>query len=225
LQVRVDYIGNDRAPVLVIEDVWNDPHSLVEAAAGRTDYSVRSLYYPGVRSNAPPEYVHAITAQLTPLIQSTFGVAAPLKITDATFSLVATPPEKLVAFQRVPHFDSTDPNRFALLHYLCGPECGGTSFYRHRSSGIEAVTEQNRESYIQAVNAEAKATGMPPARFIEGDTALFERIGRYECSFNRALVYRGRYLHSVNTPPSFVPSADPRNGRLTVNTFLLATGS
>jgi hypothetical protein len=35
LQVRVDYIGNDRAPVLVIEDVWNDPHSLVEAAAGK----------------------------------------------------------------------------------------------------------------------------------------------------------------------------------------------
>jgi hypothetical protein len=222
LQVRVDYIGNDRAPVLVIEEAWHDPLSLVEAATHKTDYSVRSLYYPGVRSNAPPEYAHAITAQLTPLIQSTFGIADPLKITDATFSLVATPPEKLVTFQRVPHFDSTDPGRFALLHYLCGPECGGTSFYRHRSSGIEAVTDQNRESYIKAVNAEAKASGMPPARFIEGDTSLFERIGRYECAFNRALVYRGRYLHSVNTPPSFVPSADPRNGRLTVNTFLLA---
>ncbi|HET9862231.1 MAG TPA: DUF6445 family protein [Steroidobacteraceae bacterium] len=222
MQIRVDYIGNERAPVIVIEDVWADPQSLVEAAAHRTDYSVRSLYYPGVRSNAPPEYVRALTAQLTPLIQSTFGVGDPLQITDATFSLVATPPEKLVAFQRVPHFDSTDPNRFALLHYLCGPECGGTSFYRHRSSGIEAVTDENRETYIRAVNAEAKATGMPPARFIEGDTAMFERIGRYECAFNRALIYRGRNLHSVNTPPGFVPSQDPRTGRLTVNTFLLA---
>jgi hypothetical protein len=196
---------------------------LVEVAAGKTDYSVRSLYYPGVRSDAPPEYVRALTAQLTPLIQSTFGVSGALQITDATFSLVSTPPARLVAFQRVPHFDSTDPNRFALLHYLCGPQCGGTSFYRHRASGIEAVSDENRETYIRAVNAEAKASGMPPARFIDGDTPMFERIGRYECAFNRALIYRGRYLHSVNTPESFVPGADPRTGRLTVNTFLLAT--
>jgi Family of unknown function (DUF6445) len=202
--------------------VWPDAHSLVEIAAGRSDYSVRSLYYPGVRSSAPPEYATAITSQLAGLIRSTFGLDGELAITDSTFSLVATPTEKLVAFQRVPHFDSTDANRIALLHYLCGPEQGGTSFYRHRASGIEIVTEENRARYISAVNIEAKTAGMPPARFIDEDTELFERIARYECTFNRALIYRGRNLHSVNTPRQFVPSADPRQGRLTVNTFLLA---
>ncbi|HKE95287.1 MAG TPA: DUF6445 family protein [Povalibacter sp.] len=225
MQVRVDYIGNERAPVVCIEGAWRDPQSLVEAAAARNDYSIRSLYYPGVRSSAPEEYARALTAQVSELVLSTFGLAGELAITDSTFSLVATPPEKLVAFQRVPHFDSTDPNRIALLHYLCGPQHGGTAFYRHRSSGIEAVTEENRERFTRAVNAEVKVSGMPPARFIDEDTAQFERIARYDCVFNRVLIYRGRNLHSVNTAPGFVPSTDPRAGRLTVNTFLLGTAA
>jgi hypothetical protein len=224
VQIRVEYVGNERAPVMVIEDVWPDAHALVEAATRKTDYSVRSLYYPGVRSSVPPEYAHAITSQLRDSILSTFGLSGELKITDANFSLVSTPPDKLVAFQRVPHFDSTDPNRIALLHYLCGPEFGGTSFYRHRSSGIEAVTDENRERFTRAVNDEAKSGGMPPARFIDDDTPMFERIARYECAFNRALIYRGRNLHSVNTPRTFIPTTDPRAGRLTANTFLLAGG-
>jgi uncharacterized protein DUF6445 len=225
LLIRVDYIGKARTPVVVIEDVWPDADALVEVAASRSDYAVRSLYYPGVRSSAPAEYARAITAQLSDIIRSTFGLGDELAITDSTFSLVATPAEKLVAFQRVPHFDSTDPKRVALLHYLCGPEHGGTSFYRHRSSGIEVVTDENRQRYIEAVNAESRSSGPPPARFIDEDTEIFERIARYECAFNRALIYQGRILHSVNTPREFIPNTDPRRGRLTVNTFLLAGGA
>ena len=222
MQFRVEYIGNERAPVVVVENVWPEPQALIEAAAGKSDYSVRSLYYPGVRSSAPPDYARAVTAQLSDIIRSTFGFSGELTITDSTFSLVATPAEKLVAFQRVPHFDSTDANRLAILHYLCGPRHGGTSFYRHRATGIESVTDENRERYIKAVNVEAKTAGVPPPRFIDDDTDMFERIARYECTFNGALIYRGRILHSVNTPRDFVPDPNPRTGRLTLNTFLLA---
>jgi hypothetical protein len=225
VQFRVDSIGNERSPVVVIEDMWSDPETLVDAAASKSDYSARSLYYPGVRSSAPSEYARAAVKQLSELIRSTFELNGELSITDSTFSLVVTPAENLVAFQRVPHFDSADPNRIALLHYLCGPEHGGTSFYRHRSSGIEIVTDLNRDRYIKLVNAEVKSHGMPPAQFIDEDTALFERIAKYDCSFNRALIYRGNSLHSVTTPPAFVPSGNPRTGRLTVNTFLLAASS
>jgi len=208
--------------VVVIEDLWVHPHELVEIAASRADYAPRSLYYPGVRSASPPQYARAVTKQLNDLIAATFGLGGELTITDSTFSLVATPAENLVAFQRVPHFDSADPNRIAVLHYLCGAEQGGTSFYRHRSSGIESVTAANRDDYIKLVNSEVKANGMPPARFIDEDTDMFERIARYDCSFNGALIYRGNLLHSVTTPPGFIPSIDPRAGRLTVNTFLIA---
>jgi hypothetical protein len=221
MQIQIDHVGNERSAVIVVDGAWPSPLALVEAAAKKSDYSARSLYYPGLRSSAPPEYAIAITEALSPVIKSAFGIAAKLTITDSTFSLVATPPEKLVPFQRVPHFDSVDRERLAVLHYLCDADKGGTSFYRHRRTGIESVTPENRDSYMRAVNLEVKEFGMPPTRFIEGDTEQFERIATYECRFNRILVYRGRNLHSVNTPPGFVPSADPRTGRLTVNTFLL----
>jgi hypothetical protein len=221
-QYRVEHIGTERSPVLVIEQLWPAPQDLVDIAASRSDYGARSLYYPGVRSSAPREYARSVSAQLRELILATFQLTGELSITDSTFSLVVTPAEQLVGFQRVPHFDSADPNRIALLHYLCGPQHGGTSFYRHRASGTEVVTDENRDAYIKLVNAEVKTHGMPPARFIDEDTVTFERIGKFDCEFNKALVYRGNSLHSVTTPQGYVPKSDPRSGRLTVNTFLLA---
>ena len=221
MQHRVDYIGNARAPVLVIENASPDPYALVEIAAARNDYRTRSLYYPGVRSSAPPEYAHATVARLRDLLRTTFDLVGELVITDATFSLVVTPPDKLVPFQRVPHFDSADQNRIAVLHYLS--DLGGTSFYRHRNTGIEIVTTDIQEHYMRAVNAEVRTLGMPPAAYVDGDTPLFERIARYDAVFNRMLVYRGSMLHSVNVPPGFVPDANPRTGRLSLNTFLATT--
>ena len=221
MQFRVDHVGNARIAVLLVENAWPSPHALIEAAASRDDYGARSLYYPGIRSPAPPEYARDIVATLQDLIRSTFELPGELVITDSSFSLVTTPAQKLVPFQRVPHFDSVDHNRVAVLHYLCGPEHGGTSFYRHRSTGLEVVTAAAQEQYIRTVNAEVKASGMPPARYVDGDTELFERIARYDAVFNRVLIYRGNMLHSVNVPQDFAPDPDPRTGRLTVNTFLI----
>jgi hypothetical protein len=221
MQVRVDHVGNARAPVIVVDDVWPDASALFEHAAARRDYGASSLYYPGVRCPAPKEYAQAIVASLSAVIHDALDISGDLKITDSVISLVTTPPEKLVPFQRVPHYDSTDPNRIALLHYLCAS--GGTSFYRHRSSGTETVMAAAEDAYIRQVNAEVRATGMPPPAYVDGDSALFERIARYDAIFNRALIYRGSMLHSVNVPPNFVPDTNPRTGRLSVNTFLLAT--
>jgi hypothetical protein len=218
MESRVDYVGKERAPVLVIENAWPDAERLIDIAAQRQDYRPRSLYYPGLRSSAPPEYALGIVQKFTKLICSTFGLPDNLVITDSTFSLVTTHPEKLVPFQRVPHFDSVDPNRIALLHYIS--DLGGTSFYRHRSTGLEIVTADVQERYIRTVNAEVRENGPPPHQYVEGDTELFERIAKYDAAFNRVLIYRGNMLHSVNVPPGFVPDPNPRTGRLTLNTFL-----
>lgn len=221
MRIRVDHVGNDRAPVIVIEDVWPDAPALFEHAANRSDYGASSLYYPGLRCAAPRDYAQSIVASLSGLIRAELGFTGDLAITDSVISLVVTPPDKLVPFQRVPHYDSTDPHRVALLHYLCAS--GGTSFYRHRSTGTETVTAAAEEDYILKVNSEVRESGMPPPAYVDGDTVLFERTARYDAAFNRALIYRGNLLHSVNVPAGFVPDPDPRTGRLSVNTFLLAT--
>ena len=220
MECHVDHVGHGRAPVLVVEHAWPDAEALHEQAARRDNYGRTSLYYPGLRSAAPPDYATRMVESLAGIIRSTFGFNSELSVTDSSFSLVTLPPEQLVPFQRVPHYDSSDQNRLALLHYLCAS--GGTSFYRHRSTGLETMTADAEEQYIRTVNAEVRASGMPPARYVEGDSALFERIATYQAAFNRMLIYRGSMLHSVNVPADFVPDTDPRTGRLTVNTFVVA---
>jgi hypothetical protein len=56
--------------------------------------------------------------------------------------------------------------------------------------------------------------------YINGDTALFEQIARAEGVFNRMLVYRRNSLHSGSIDGAFMPDANPRTGRLSINSFI-----
>jgi len=219
MQHRVDVIGTARVPIVVIENFIADPATLV-AEAARASFGVQSKFYPGIRAPAPASYGSDVCALLADCVRSVFGWRGDPEVLEANFSLVTVPAASLIPFQRVPHFDGVNPDELAVLHYLCRPGLGGTSFYRHRRTGYEVITPKSRDRYLHTVNAEVQSLGLPPAAYIDGDTALYERIARYEAVFNRALVYRGTSLHSGNIPVDFVPDSDPRTGRLTVNTFL-----
>jgi len=74
--------------------------------------------------------------------------------------------------------------------------------------------------YAQAIEEEMRTHGLPRPGYVNGSTELFECIGAFEATFNRALVYRGTSLHSGSIPADFVPDPNPRTGRLTLNTFV-----
>ena len=57
-----------------------------------------------------------------------------------------------------------------------------------------------------------------PARYFADSDAQFELLGVMPARFNRLVVYRGSLLHSAIVNPRRL-DADPRTGRLTVNTF------
>jgi hypothetical protein len=220
-QIRIDRIGAARTPVVIIDGLSGAPTGLIEqAAALSTQFAVRSKFYPGIRTPAPLAYRNSLPGLLREAVQMAFGWRGDIEVSESNFSLVTTPPANLLPFQRIPHFDGTDVNELAVLHYVSQPHQGGTSFYRHRSTGCEVITPDRVTRYVQAVNAEAQATGEFPAQYINGDTPLFERIARYEAALDRALIYRGASLHSGDIPPDFVPDDDPRTGRLTLNSFL-----
>ena len=69
--------------------------------------------------------------------------------------MVTVQPHELQPVQRAPHFDSPDQNLFALLHYLRVPRGSGTAFYRHRSTGIERLTDANVDRFVITASAEA----------------------------------------------------------------------
>jgi hypothetical protein len=214
---RVHRIGAEQAPVLVVDDFISDPHALASAAVGLPYISI-GTYYPGVRAPTPAAYAKALCAGLSPLIEETFGAALEPKLHLCAFSLVTTPAERLSLEQRIPHFDGVGDRRIATIHYLCGPDHGGTAFYRHRSTGFESVSADRVEPYFAALRADIAAHGEPPSAYIKDHTPLFERIAGFEAAYNRMLVYRGHALHSGDVGRD-APCAEPRTGRLTVNAF------
>jgi len=217
----VEHVGNERAPVLVIDNFLSDAQILIDYAAAHSEFESESdTFYPGVRAPIPPIYTFAARAFLNDVICSAFSLGDSRVAKElSTFSLVTRRPENLQVLQRLPHFDNPDEKQLALLHYLCVPKQGGTSFYRHRATGFETIRSHRVSGYMQTLNAELAALGPPPTAYIDGNSPLFERIASFEAAFNRVLVYRSVALHSADIPTDFDFDADPRTGRLTANTF------
>jgi hypothetical protein len=215
-------VGAEGMPVLVVDNFLSHPQLLVEyAAADSRDFeSFSDAFYPGTRAPAPGIYCFALRAFLGGLIERAFGFP-PDSVTGETssFSLVTTPPQSLTPPQRLPHADNTNPRQLALLHYLCAPQHGGTSFYRHRRTGFEFITDARVSAFRAATAADFEEFGAPPGRYICGDDPRFERIASFEAAFNRVLIYQSINLHSADIAPDFHFERNPRKGRLTVNTF------
>jgi hypothetical protein len=217
--IRVDAKGGEQEPVVVIDGFASEPAELIDQAAAST-FSAMSPYYPGVRAALDAATATSMISALTSTIAETFGVASPV-VEGCFFSVVTTPRDKLAPIQRLPHYDGVERGRLAMILYLCAPMHGGTSFYRHRSTGFETVTPERFARYRDALADDVRRHGMPPADYIAGDTALFERIGTVTPAFNRAVLYRGCSLHSGDIGSGFRFDPDPRSGRLTLNAFIL----
>lgn len=217
--IRVEHIGRERQPIIVIDDFVPDPAHL-RAAAEALEYRTMGPHYPGLRAEVAAEDVAAYLAPIQTLIAQTFGFQGPSQVISAGYSIVTTRPADLTPIQRLPHFDGLEAERIALLHYLDGQERGGTAFYRHRSTGYETISADRHASYDAALHREVAQHGLPEPAYISGDTLLYERIARFEAKPNRALIYRGHLLHCADLPGNLDFTPDPRTARLTVNTFL-----
>lgn len=175
--------------------------------------------YPGVRAPLDPAVCDAWLAQLSPLLDQWFGAAPRGWAMQAWYSLVTTAPADLAPIQRLPHVDGTDPQQIAMMLYLNRAAHGGTAFFRHRSTGLESLTAETYPRYAAAVQADFGRTGLPPAAYPTDGAPHFERIHVAEGTFNRAVFYRGNMLHSGVIDNAAPLSADPREGRLTINAF------
>jgi hypothetical protein len=210
-------IGAERSPILCIDDFSAEPGPLVDQAA-RAHYIDVGPVYPGVRAPAPAEYVRTLLTTIAPEVERVFGAPPEDELELCAFSMVTTPSSTLKPAQRIPHFDGPEPRRFAFLHYLCAPHFGGTSFYRHRSTGFESVTPERMMIYRAEVERELRASP-PAAVYMNANTEVFEQVHSVAASFNRLVIYRGNLLHSGDIPPGLVLIEDPRHGRLTINGF------
>ena len=213
-------IGEEKAPLLVIDNLVSDPERLVRKAA-RSDFVAQRSMFPGIRARAPFSYGHFLESILNPFLLECFGLEPGRFVFPMChYSLVTLAPEKLAFLQRVPHIDSVSGNGLATVHYLFHGDWGGTAFYRHRWTGFEYVDERRKDEYFHRLEHENQGAEAPGAGYIDRDTALFERIAKVDGVFNRIVVYRRNSLHSGRIDNARIPPADAVAGRLSINTFI-----
>ena len=215
--------GSSQSPVVVVDGFSGGVGPIVDLAAAMAPFAPGSgTYYPGLREKIGERdpawaYVSRTLQEAAPFIGGGFD-ADGFELLEASFSMVTAPPASLVPAQRAPHFDSTDRNYLAILHYLSVPSASGTAFFRQRATGIEVIDTANVDRFVAAARRES--VGL--AGYVQGSNEAFEEIGRVEAVPDRLLIYRGSLLHSGIIPPDMVLSPDPRRGRLTANLFILA---
>ena len=216
-------IGSELRPLAVIEDFAQDPQALLAyAESGEPFRPIADDFYPGIRKSAPAEYAQDFANRYGESLRKHFGLpgsTAP-KVIFCALSITTTRPHDLRPIQRVPHFDTSAANQLAIVHYLCGPEHGGTSFYRHRSSGFETISQDRLQHYAKTLKHEVMTQYQPPEKYMDGDDPLFERIASYDARFNRALIYPSNVLHSGDIRRLSSPGTPPGGTRLTVNSFV-----
>ena len=216
-------IGNEATPLLIIDDLLLCADWLrTQATLGQPFSPDPANFYPGIRKPTPALYQRQLQLALLPLLKSVFGTATTSKveILMSAFALPTTPAAALRPIQMLPHIDSVAETQLAMVHYLCDAHHGGTSFYRHRHTGYERITQARLARYSQQLKSEAMAAQLhlQPA-YMQGDNDLFVRFLEIEAKPNRAIIYPGNLLHSGNIQADAGLSDKPHHGRLTVSSF------
>jgi len=225
-------VGTENTPIIVIDDIFDDPTGLVDYAASLAPYPTPTgNFYPGLRRMVTPSeanavmtsYVASFCRTLSNLMGNVHGIRN-FALHSVAFSIVTTPPSDLRPVQTLPHIDGADPMSFAVLHYLSHHENSATAFFRHARSGFETITRDRVDAFA-AAREEDKATYGTPRGYIRGSRHGFEEIGRVESRFNRLVVYPSNIFHSGILPADYDFDPDPRRGRLTANIFLTGNPS
>jgi len=219
MKPELRHVGEAQNPVVVVDDFTGAVDELVELAATMAPFPSNSgSYYPGLRrpitmGDAAYGYVERLLRAAAPFIGGGFDVDT-FDLIEASFSMVTSAPATLDPAQRAPHFDSTDSNYLALLHYLS--DTPGTAFFRQRATGIELVGDHNVERFV----ATARRVNGDLSGYTHGSNQHYQQIGQVEGVRDRLAIYRGSMLHSGIIPPDMAFSTDPRLGRLTANIFI-----
>ena len=220
-QVRT--VGEERTPVIIIDDFALDTSAVIEYACEAARFGVdRTAAYPGVRAPLARPHVVAELDALYPLLCQVYSVPQELRMRpiNAVYSLVSTPQQELRLLQCLPHFDSNKPYYIAITHYLGPGEFGGTGLYRHRPTGYETITEDRLAKYIEAGDAFLAEHGDPKQQYFGDSDEHYEMYDRVDYKPNRLVAYPGYLLHSGLVDPARDINSDPATGRLTSNVFV-----
>src|ERR1700739_306416 len=120
-QVRLARIGRRGIAVTMMDNVLHDPEGVAALGFAQSYAADRSNLYPGLRAPMPGSFSATFRAWLTRILQRNGVLEGGQAIYHdvSFFSVVTTASTDLLPIQCIPHYDSTDPNLFAAVIYLC----------------------------------------------------------------------------------------------------------
>lgn len=220
ISVRLQHVGAERQPLMIVDDVLAEPQAMIDAARLANFYVPHHTNYPGINAPIPQSYYLTVIAALRGPIEAAFGLPCSAYLSYFGFFALATVgAAEAQPVQKIPHRDSPDPNRLAMVHYLCRGNFGGTGFFRHRATGYESVDASRQAIYESTARRELAETPLSTHRYADARTCNYEPIGHSDVGFNRLIIYRSHVLHTALLADD-AGSADPAVGRLTANGFI-----
>lgn len=223
LKIKVELIGLEQTPVLIIDDFAMQTSGIENDACLHAKFSRdKQSYYPGVRAPLPRDYmipaIQAIYLQICDIYQVPTHLNLQPQV--SYYSLLTMDAQALSLPQRVPHFDTSKPFFFAALHYLHDGEHGPTGFFRERQTGFERIHDERVEPYLQVTNDYIQREGEPPLEYFTRSNGQYELYHQIAYQANRLIIYPGNLLHSTLVKPETDLNPDPKRGRLTANLFI-----
>jgi hypothetical protein len=190
-QLHIETLSSG-CPVMVIDGFYADPMAVRELAlAGRYDRSL--AYYPGLHSSVGPAHERPLLGTLATILASLGSVRCRAEDMMTDFSIVTTPAREMLARQKHPHVDGVP---LAGVLYLNPDYEVGTSFFRHRPTGLAFVrSEAEQETYGRWLQDHGEQT--QPESYAVGDDTVWEHLYSVAGRFNRLVMYPGTAFHSI----------------------------
>lgn len=221
---RIDTIELAGRPVChVIDDALLEPERWVEFAAAHAARFAGGEHnaHPGIELRLPEFATAQLDAWFGRHLRTQFDVRRTVD-RHSRLSLVTQPPHALVPKQWLCHVDPfrIEPGQsiVACTLYLFRDEgLGGTGFYRPRHPPAR-IAQLAHDAVALPSDAFAARYGVQAGYMTQGND-WFEKLLAVPARFNRLVFYSGGIFHAADILAPQRLSADPRQGRLTLNGF------
>lgn len=223
LSLQVITVGVNETPVIIIDDFLVNTDDIINNACNDAEFKVVSnTYYPGIRAFLPRNYVIKVLQAIYQDICRIYKIPQylQLKPQETYYSLITKAETELHLLQRMPHFDTSRPFYFAVLHYLNNDNHGNTGLFRHKPTGLDKIEDHNVEFYLASAQRFIDNNGESPQEYCTRTNEHFELYEQIEYRPNRLVIYPGQLLHSSIISPAKDIDPNPRTGRLTANIFI-----
>jgi hypothetical protein len=190
----------------------------------RASSSADNVGYPGLELTMPDLINNSLTEFFIQYIRPRMNSRRVIYSTSR-LAMVTLAEDQLRPAQSICHRDlAREPGGImtaSVLYLFKDANKGGTSFYAPKKSHSETMALV-QDSLSMSAEAFHQRYGIAQ-RYLLGSNDYFEQIGSVEAKWNRIVFYDGDMYHSADILQPKTLSADPTQGRLTLNGFFYCT--